>query len=465
MTAGARRAATIVLAVAISYALVALVCAWCGARPAPAVVAAFLALGFGRRPAPRGAALAGAAATVAVIAPAAAAIGVLLHALPPAGAALFVAGMAGSVWLRNFGARERTAGALIALPFVAMLVVPGRAAAPGGLAVDLALFVAAGLVALAVSAAIAALAGDAPEGAGAAPPRAKRPGLSVPSRMALQMAVALSAAFAIGFGWFPAHWGWTVLSAYIVCGMARGRGDALYTGMLRLAGAAGGTVAAALLAAAGCAAGGPFEAVAIAGVLFAGLWLREISYAYWAASMTLVLALLAGTDGPATLALLGERLTAIFWGAASAIAAAWFVVPIRTEAVIRRRLADALAALDQLVAAAPEERAATAARFEGLMDELDGVAPPVYWHRRIFAYGDVNEHPARWIDLARGLRPPARALASGDAVPADGATLRRAIGRTRKAIAEHGKRDPDAPPSSISGALAAVKELFGASGT
>jgi uncharacterized membrane protein YccC len=35
--------------------------------------------------------------------------------------------------------------------------------------------------------------------------------------MALQMAVALSAAFAAGFLVFPDHWGWCVLTAFIVC--------------------------------------------------------------------------------------------------------------------------------------------------------------------------------------------------------------------------------------------------------
>ena len=48
--------------------------------------------------------------------------------------------------------------------------------------------------------------------------------------MALQMGVALSAAFAIGLLFFPQHWGWSVLTAFIVCSGARGRGDAAYKG-------------------------------------------------------------------------------------------------------------------------------------------------------------------------------------------------------------------------------------------
>ena len=51
-------------------------------------------------------------------------VGELLREQPVAGAALFVLGMAGSIWLRRFGPNARRAGSLIALPLVALLTTP-----------------------------------------------------------------------------------------------------------------------------------------------------------------------------------------------------------------------------------------------------------------------------------------------------------------------------------------------------
>ncbi len=51
-------------------------------------------------------------------------VGTLLHRLPWAGAAVFVAGMSVPIWLRRFGTMARRVGSLIALPFVALLTTP-----------------------------------------------------------------------------------------------------------------------------------------------------------------------------------------------------------------------------------------------------------------------------------------------------------------------------------------------------
>lgn len=384
----------------------------------------------------------------------------LLHALPAVGAVAFVVTMFLSIWLRNFGARARGAGPTIATPLVALLVVPAPAAAPGGPLVDLAFVIAVGIVSLAFVTAVRRIAPrvGATNGSEDATPEPNDPverrGLSVPTRMALQMAVALSAAFVAGSIVFPGHWAWTVLTAFIVCSAARGRGDAAYKGVLRLAGAFAGTLAAATLAHVWAPAG-LGEAALIFAILFAGVYLREVGYAYWAGCMTLILAMLSRSSDGVDLALLGVRFEAILTGAVCAVAAAWFVFPIRTEAVIRRRLAGVLRALDDLVAPATlseDERSGELASFERRMSELENVAPPVRLQRRIFGAATAPEHPARWIDLASDVRVHARGLTVTGGPGRKGGAVRRAIGASRRALANHGNPDvaPDAIPVSVS---------------
>jgi hypothetical protein len=458
-----RAGTTLAICIASSVTLYAL-CRVNGAQAGPAILAGILAIGLARRPNPRSRTHAiTAPLTMAGTALAAVGVGWLLHENRVAGAIAFTAAMFVSIWLRNFGARARTAGALVAMPLVALLVVPAPAAAPGGLLVDVALFVAAGIVPLWYLLGFRWLAQRF--GRAAAVPLVepqpesfeRRPsgGVSVSTRMALQMAVALGAAFVVGFALFPRHSGWSVLTAFIVCSGARGRGDAAYKGVLRLAGAAGGTLLAATLALVWLPSGAG-EAVEIFAMLFAGLWLREINYAYWAACMTLVFALLARPAGGVDAAMLGSRLEAIALGALCAVAATWFVFPIRTEAVIRRRLADALLALDELVARAhlsDADRTQTLARFEHRMAELEGVAAPVRWHRRLTS--DVPEHPAGWIELANSIGGRAREFVRGARHAEHRTAVRRAIGASRRAIGQHGKgTTQNAAPVSV-----ALREL------
>jgi hypothetical protein len=470
------RAAVTLAAVVASFCTMWYVCAAVGAQPQPPILAAILAIGLGRRD--RAATFAEAALAclrIAGVALAATGVGWLLHAIPIVGAAVFVAGMFLSVWLRDFGERGRALGSLVALPLVAMLVVPvAPTPAPGGPLVDLALAIGAGVVALAFSTAIQWIArrfgiiASAGRSAISAPSASvRRPGMTPTIRMALQMAVALALAFAVGFLVFPGHWGWTVLTAFIVCSGARGRGDAVYKAVLRLIGALSGTIAAAVLAHA-WAPSGIAEAVTIFAILFFGLWLRDVNYAYWACSTTLILALLAHADSGFALGLLALRLGAIFVGALCAVVATWFVFPIRTEAIVRRRLADALVAFDEFVVHAhlPEpERSEKRAVFEQRIAHLDEVSPPLRWHRQLFARGRDDNHPARWIELASGLCERANALeASGD-VPLPQATrIRRAIGISRRAIADHAKPKSDTETVSVGDALERLHGTLGKSG-
>ena len=205
--------------------------------------------------------------------------------------------------------------------------------------------------------------------------------------MALQMAAALAAAFAVGRAAWPGHWTWTVLTAFIVCSGARGRGDVVLKGALRGAGAAAGTLVATAIA----GAFGPHADASVA-VMFAVLavatWLREFSYAWWAGCVTAVLSLLYGWFGQAPGGLLETRLEGIAAGAALGIAASWLILPVRTGDVARRRSADALAALSGMLTADWHDPAALRRHhiaFQHTVGSLGQIAPALRAQRLLLS--------------------------------------------------------------------------------
>lgn len=108
-----------------SFGVMYAICLRLGVNPSPAILAAALAVGLSRRPEhldPRS--LARGLVVLPAVALAAGLVGVAFHLVPVLGAALFCAGIALSIWLRNFGERGSAIGRTIALPFIAMLVVP-----------------------------------------------------------------------------------------------------------------------------------------------------------------------------------------------------------------------------------------------------------------------------------------------------------------------------------------------------
>jgi hypothetical protein len=342
----------------------------------------------------------------------AAAVGWLLHDTFVVGATVFIAVVSLSVWTRKFGGKIRRIGSLLALPLVAVLVVPTRPNAPGGVPVDMLLVLVAGAAAfgwLFVLTRLAARIGmrvKKPSIAAHAVPEPQRAAKGMPAstRMAVQMAIALTAAFAIGRLAFPAHWSWVVLTVYIVCIGAASRGDVLYKGLLRLAGAAGGTIVAALVQHLFVPHGAQ-TAVWVFAVLFIGTCLRGINYAWWAASATLVISLLQAAGLRSGSGSLDLRLEEILIGAVCAVATAWFVLPIRTESSVRRRLSDALLAFDELAScpadAQPEERTHKLRVLEDRMSRIADIAKPVELHRRLTRGRPDDDHPAVWIENLR----------------------------------------------------------------
>ncbi|MGO4703506.1 FUSC family protein [Dyella sp. 2RAB6] len=246
--------------------------------------------------------------------------------------------------------------------------------------------------------------------------------------MAIQMAVALTVAFAVGFFFFRERWGWIVLTAFIVNSGNRGRLDVVYKSGMRVLGAAAGTVLA-LIPGHHLNLDHHTIAALILTALFLGVWLRPFGYAWWALFVTAALALLQGFDGGDPGGLLWQRMEEIILGALIGIAAAWFVLPVRSTDVMRRRLAEALAALSEALDPATEAR--SAARFHAALDRVEQVTPP-FRAVRVLARRR-STHPADWADALLDCREPARALIDQGAMPG---RIRQLVGAARRSLRE-----------------------------
>lgn len=413
-------------------------------EPGPGVLAVVLCLSFSRSHLERD--LRGrleAAVALPLVGLLATGVGMLLLHRPWWGAAAFVAGMFASIWLRRFGPPLRRAGSLLALPFVAILTTPYIPTHRAGPIMVALMPIIVGLLALGWVALLQALARKlswlAPLRAPAtkpAPPLATgtrestlRPIAS--TRMAIQMAVALAAAFVVGYVFFAERWAWIVLTAFIVNSGNRGRLDVAYKSMLRVLGAAVGTVLALTLAL--HAGGRDTTTVAlILAAIFLGIWLRPLGYAWWALFVTLALALLQGFEGAGAHGVLELRLEEILIGAAIGVLAAWLVLPIRSIDVLRRRMADALAALAEALDPGTETR--TAAGFNDAIDGIHEIAP-AFRALRLATRRFRSPQPADWIEALSHCHAPAIALIERGGTPVK---ARRAVGAARKAL-----RDPE----------------------
>jgi uncharacterized membrane protein YccC len=226
--------------------------------------------------------------------------------------------------------------------------------------------------------------------------------------MAFQLAAALTAGFALGHLAFGRHWTWVVVTVYVVCAGNRGRADVAYKSALRVVGATVGTVAATLIAGT-VPAGSTLAVVAIFCVLAVGTWLRTYNYAFWAMCMTASLALLYGYFGESGGHILGLRMLAILFGASLGLASSWLLLPVRTHDVLRRRVADALAALTDVLQAMRgnlESVPAAVAGFRATVRSLDQIAPALLASRRLTR----GPHSADAIEAIRRCTAPVTAL-------------------------------------------------------
>lgn len=296
------------------------------------------------------------------------------------------------------------------------------------------------------------------------------------TRLAAQLTAAMAVAFAVGHVVFPHRWMWPVITAFVVCSGARGRGDVVHKSGLRVAGAFAGAVTGTL--AAHLVTGSPAAAITVIfGYLLAGLWLRERNYAVWAFCVTSVLSVLYSLNGEQGGALLVQRPEGILVGSACGIAAAYFVLPLHTERVMRARASSALRALQDLLGAVrePEPRPAAirhlARQFDRAAQDLAQVAAPARAHRALFrVHGTVlfrrpaetpapararfrrrraeaAAHAADWADSLAACAHAARVLAATE--PAALVASRRLLGLTALNVGQVRRRlghRPDAEP-------------------
>jgi fusaric acid resistance family protein len=407
------------------------------------VLAVVLALTHGRRGASRGRD-AWAVLAVPLVAVAATQLATLMRQHEYAGDALFAVVVTASVFLRRYGPLATRVGGYLAMPFIALLIVPVPLPARGQDDNTRALWAAA-VAALAIACATLAhllaerghlLATAAPN-----PGRERAARRIVASdRMAAQLAVALAAAFVVGHLVFGRHWPWPVLTAYILCSPNHGRADVAYKGVLRLAGALAGMVPATLLA--GAFASRDRTAVVLIFVaLGVGTWLRGLNYAFWAASVTAALSLLYGYYGDAGAGALGGRLGGILAGAVIGVAASWLVLPLRTTDVLRRRTATALAALTELLQAAPAVTAAHLRAYEHALAQLAPLAQPLSAQRML--HHVLLRHLMPRHLLPRHLLGRHRPDYGADTVDA----LRRSLPAVRAVVAWYGTHQ-DTPPEA-----------------
>jgi len=366
---------------------------------------------------------------------------------------LFTLAIGLSIWMRRLGPWGTRLGTLVALPFIALLVTPVPVAA--GTPTSTARSMLWSALAAVIAYCWVWIVREASERLGLVEPlpRHTRPrreptggdrpktGLTrIPasSRMALQMTLSLTAAFVIGRTVFGSHWVWIVLTAFIVNSGNRGRGDVLHKSLLRVLGACAGTVAATLLAGA-LPPRDDLAIVIILIVLAIGSWLRTISYVYWAGCVTSVLSLLQGYFGEGRVGLIGERLLQIVLGGALAALIAWWVLPVRSGDVLRRRLADCLAPLTDLLAALPREPAAVAERRAEFAENvvlLEQVAPALAAHRRL--HRSANRLLPRLLP-----RPLSRLSQAGGGYPADAVDAVRDCAAAVDALAEQARVRPE----------------------
>jgi len=380
-------------------------------------------------------------------------VGLLLLNLRIVGAVVYVLGMFLSILLRRFGPVPRRIGALLALPFIALLVAPNPVAVDGPRRVRRAGARPRGSGGLRLR--------DPVPGRGHGHPDAAAPGarrsrgrdfrtpfergrLDPSTRLALQMALSLALAFTIGFLFFPDRWAWIVLTVVVVAVGNAGRADVLYKGIQRLVGAAAGTVVA-LLGLSLPSIGGPNlpTVIVLLLIVFVAVFLRPFGYLWWALFFTLALTLLqsfAAEPSTGLGPLLGERLEEIALGSALALLVAWFVLPLRSENTVRRRIATVLAALQERLA---EQTPETGAALTAAEKQLARVAPPYDAWRRIFRRA-TGPRAGLWIattrdsvELGRDGGSPAARTALGEArrTLRNPAELQPALERARAALA------------------------------
>jgi uncharacterized membrane protein YgaE (UPF0421/DUF939 family) len=351
------------------------------------------------------------------------------------GGALFVLAMSATIWVRRFGPRAAKTGTLAMMPMLTIvLITPASPAGSMWSEENLRTTLWAAVVAVLTFVVVTAIhlvahriglirpavprPAAAPRAAKAVAPGASAvtrfaAGLPVSTTMAIQMGVSLAIALVVGHVVLPEHWSWVVLTAFIVCSGNRGRGDVVHKSALRIIGAGVGTlVATGLFGLFG--SGNTVQVVAIFVVLAIGTLLRPVSYAYWAVCVTAAMAFLLSYFGETGPNLLVTRLGGILMGGVIGVTACWFVLPIKSTDVARRRVADVLAALDDLLKSWREHpdqiEDPARLRFEDAVGQFDEISASFEAARRVTQRWRTGPVQADVFDALRHSVGPVRMI-------------------------------------------------------
>ncbi|MCL2478053.1 MAG: FUSC family protein, partial [Treponema sp.] len=275
------------------------------------------------------------------------------------GAVLFAAGVALPVWVRRFGEIWKTSGTVFTMPFMAILVHP---VALDQNAVFFGWELAAVAIALFWTLIVKVIAGE--QGISgtqdsAQPVSAKKHELLSSTKMAIQLAAAIAAAFLYGELVDPDHLVWPVLTVLIVHSGNNGRGDLLWKGIQRTVSALLGVTIASLIAF-NMPPGTSIEIVAIFAILVFAAMVREFSYMFWAVCIPAALVFLYsffGQTGAELANHLAHRLLGVATGSAAGIISGFFILPVRMTDVVRLRLGAVLSAAGDFAVSAARGKA------------------------------------------------------------------------------------------------------------
>ena len=383
-------------------------------------------------------------------------------ALRVLGAVLFAAGVALPVWVRRFGDVWKAAGTLFAVPFMAILVLPVP------INQSLSFFgweLAAAAIALFWTVMIKAIGNTPKMSAAETEPSVtgKNPRLLSSTKMSIQLAAATLAAFACAELADPDHLVWPVLTVLIVHSGNRGRGDILWKGVQRAAGALIG-VTIASLAAISISPKDSRAIVAIFVILAIAAIVREFGYIFWAICITVALVFLYsffGQSGAEMNALLVRRLLGITMGSIIGIAGGYFLFPVRVVDAVRMRLNALLSAAgDFAVSLARGNADKTALEklvwADNELSQFNGVTKAA----RYFGLGTVRRLHGAIMGahaLVNGLQNE-----TGLKETAGFAALAREIGNARRSLSSNAASVDSPEPDSSNPLIAYVLEIINA---
>ncbi|WOC13895.1 FUSC family protein [Gordonia sp. MP11Mi] len=168
-------------------------------------------------------------------------------------------------------------------------------------------------------------------------------------RAGIQMTVAATISVVAGVLISADRFYWAVLATFVTFMGANNAAEQVRKGAFRVIGTVLGVVVGALVAEA-VGQNVPLSITVILVSLFFGIYLMRISYAFFAMSITILVAQLYVQLAELSAELLEMRVLETVIGAAAAVATVIFVLPLRTSRVVRVATGEFLAALSALIA-------------------------------------------------------------------------------------------------------------------